>query len=346
MLASSMAPLSAIASENRRKLGFALVGLGSYATGQLGPSLKETRNCYLAGIVTGTPAKAERWAREYDIQQRNIYNYENFDAIVDNDAIDVVYVVLPNSMHAEFSIRALQAGKHVICEKPMGLTEVECEQMIAVAEENRRLLAVGYRMPYDPYFIEMKRLAQSGEMGQVNYMESALGYSYTPQLGSWKLKKSMGGGSLYNLGVYPIQNVRHAKGSEPIAVTAQASTKRPEYFSEFPEMYTWQLEWADGTLASCYTGPNARIDRLFVGCRDGWINFEPATAYSGQACRTSRGDFNFPQVNQQRLQMEDFARCVIEGTPSKVGAHEGLQDARIIDAIHESIRTGRKVMLG
>ncbi len=102
-----------------KKLGVALVGLGNYATHELAPALQETSLCYLSGVVTGTPAKAERWKSQYDIPGRNIYNYENFDKIIDNESIDVVYVVLPNSMHRDFVIRAAKAGKHVFCEKPM-----------------------------------------------------------------------------------------------------------------------------------------------------------------------------------------------------------------------------------
>ena len=110
-------------NKNSKKLGVALVGLGSYSTYQLAPSLLDTEHCYLAGIVTGTKEKESVWQEKYNIPKENIYNYENFDTIADNDSIDVIYVVLPNSMHAEFCIRAAKAGKHVICEKPMEICE-------------------------------------------------------------------------------------------------------------------------------------------------------------------------------------------------------------------------------
>ena len=103
------------------KLGIALVGLGNYAGGQLAPALLQTGNCYLAGIVTGTPSKIPVWKEKYNIPDKNIYNYDNFDCIKDNPDIDIIYVVLPNTMHAEYTIRAFEAGKHVICEKPMAL---------------------------------------------------------------------------------------------------------------------------------------------------------------------------------------------------------------------------------
>ena len=123
-----------------KKLGIALAGLGTYAAGQLAPALLQTEHCYLAGIVTGTPAKISIWKEKYNIPDKNIYNYENFDDIKDNPDIDIVYIVLPNSMHAEYTIRAAQAGKHVICEKPMALTVEDCDKMIAACKEAGKFL--------------------------------------------------------------------------------------------------------------------------------------------------------------------------------------------------------------
>jgi glucose-fructose oxidoreductase len=134
----------------KEKLGVALVGLGYYSTQLLAPALQETEHCYLAGIVTGTPSKAETWKAKYDLPEANIYNYETFDQIANNDAIDVIYIVLPNSMHAEYTIRAAQAGKHVWCEKPMALNVAECEAMIKAAKDNGVTLAIGYRMQHEP----------------------------------------------------------------------------------------------------------------------------------------------------------------------------------------------------
>ena len=330
-------------STNQKKLGVALVGLGNYSTRMLGPALKETTNCFLSGVVTGTPEKATKWAKEYNLKDGNIYNYENYNDIISNPDIDIIYVVLPNSMHAEYSIRALEAGKHVICEKPMSLNSHEAQEMIAIAKRVDRKLAIGYRMHYDPYFIEAKRLGQQEIFGPVNYMECSLGYSFTPAANSWKLKKSMGGGSLYNLGVYPIQSARHTKGAEPVYVTAQATTNRKEIFKEVYENFTWQLEFADGALCNSYSGPTAPIDRLFAGCRDGFIELEPATNYTGQAGKSTEGVMNYPQVFQQKLQIDDFARCVLENEESIVSGEDGLKDMLVIDAIYEALNTGEKV---
>ena len=335
-------PFISCSAQSKSRVGVALVGLGNYSTTVLSKALSETERCYLSAIVTGTPSKAEEWSKKYNIPQKNVYDYSNFDDIANNNDIDIVYIVLPNSMHAEYSIRALEAGKHVICEKPMALTAEEAMRMIETARKVNRKLSIGYRMHYDNYFKEVKRLGQSEAFGPVNYLECALGYSFAPEPDSWKVKKAMGGGSLYNLGVYPIQSARHTKGKEPAYVTAQATTKRKDIFKEIDEIFTWQLEWADGTLCNSYSGPVAFIDRLFAGCTDGFIELNPATAYTGQSGRTSNGELKFPHVFQQKLQIDDFARCVIENQESIVKGEERWRDMLVIDAIHRSIKSGKK----
>lgn len=345
LLTGALATMPSIASclsPDQKSLGVALVGLGNYSNRMLGPALKETGNCYLSGIVTGTPEKATKWTSEYNLKPGNVYNYDNYDQIAENPDIDIIYVVLPNSMHAEYSIRALEAGKHVICEKPMAMNAKEGRQMIEAARKANRKLAIGYRMHYDPYFIEAKRLGQSEEFGPINYMECALGYSSTPSKGSWKTKKAMGGGPLYNLGVYPIQSARHTKGAEPIYVTAQATIKRKEHYPEVNEIVSWQLEFADGTLCNSYSGDGGWLDRLFAACTEGFIELNPATNYTGQQGKSTNGTMEYEQVFQQKLQIEDFARCVMEDEESIVNGLDGLRDLMIIDAIYESLKTGQK----
>jgi hypothetical protein len=142
--------LLAATRQQKDRLGVALVGLGHYSTDLLAPALQQTKHCYLAGIVTGTPAKAETWKQKYKIPDKNIYNYDNFDQIANNPDIDVVYVVLPPSMHREYVVRAANAGKHAWCEKPMAMTAQECKMMIDACNKNKKSLAIGYRMQHEP----------------------------------------------------------------------------------------------------------------------------------------------------------------------------------------------------
>ena len=138
------------------KLGLVLVGLGTYSTGELAPALEETAHCYLAGVVSGDQGKCEQWKQQHNLKDQNIYSYETFDRIKDNPEIDIVYVVLPNSMHKEFVIRAARAGKHVITEKPMATSVEDCQEMIDACRNAGVMLSIGYRLHFDPFNQEHK----------------------------------------------------------------------------------------------------------------------------------------------------------------------------------------------
>ena len=229
------------------KLGIALVGLGGYAGGQLAPALQQTEHCYLAGIVTGTPSKIERWKSRYTIPDANIYNYQNFDSIKDNKDIDIVYVVLPNSMHAEYVIRAAQAGKHVITEKPMGMTVKECDDMIAACKKAGKMLSVGYRLHFEPYNQEMARLGTQKVYGNIKSISAGFGFP-AGDPNQWRLKKALaGGGPLVDVGVYCIQGFCYTTGLDPIAVTAKEGPKTDtEKFKEVEQSLSWQMKCQTG----------------------------------------------------------------------------------------------------
>lgn len=160
---------------NGKKLNIALCGLGNYAT-MLAEGLQSSQYCKLAGIITGTPEKAANWKSKYNIPDANIYSYENFDSIVNNKEIDLVYVVTPNALHKEFVIRAAKAGKHVITEKPMAVSVQDCKDMIKACKEAGVQLAMGYRLHFEPTHKEIKRLGQDKVFGKVRYIEAGLGY--------------------------------------------------------------------------------------------------------------------------------------------------------------------------
>ncbi|HCO84555.1 MAG TPA: glucose-fructose oxidoreductase, partial [Arenibacter sp.] len=151
----------------KKKLGVALVGLGYYSTDLLAPALQLTNNCELRGIVTGSPEKIPIWQEKYGIKDKNVYNYKNFDTIANNPDIDVVYVVLPPSMHAEYTIRAAKAGKHVWCEKPMAPSVADCEAMIKACKDNKVKLAIGYRCQHDPNIQAYMKVGKERPFGKV-----------------------------------------------------------------------------------------------------------------------------------------------------------------------------------
>jgi glucose-fructose oxidoreductase len=329
----------------QKRMGIALVGLGYYSTDLLAPALKETKTAYLAGIVTGTPEKEKIWAEKYNIPQKNIYNYQNFDDIATNPDIDIVYIVLPNAMHKEFTIRAANAGKHVICEKPMALNAQECREMIAACERNKVGLSIGYRMHFEPYTQEIMRLGREKDFGEILQISCGAAFR-SSNFNNWKWNKNMGGGSMMDMGVYPLQAARYATGLEPITVTAQTFVTREAAQGKAEEAVTFQLEFPGGGLANLMTGFHANFNYLKVFAEKGWYELDPFSAYSGIKGRSSRGEFNFPNINQQAQQMDEVALSFSKGEKPRVTGEEGLKDMLVVDAVYESIKSGRKINIG
>jgi len=325
------------------KLGVALVGLGSYAGYELAPALLQTKNCYLAGVVTGTPAKERIWADKYNIPQKNIYNYQNFDKIASNPDIDIVYVVLPVSMHKEYTIRAAQAGKHVISEKPMAISSKDCQEMIDACKKAGRKLSIGYRLHFEPYNLEMMRLGQQKIYGKLLKIDCANGFVYGGDPNAWRLKRAMaGGGGLMDMGVYCIQGARYVTGEEPLYVTAREEKTKPELFKEVDETIYFNLEFPSGCVANGLSSYNMNLNHLKVTAEKGEFELSQAYRYGGMVGKTPAGPMNFPQINQQAAQMDDFANCIAQNKNTTVPGEMGLQDIKIVEAIYRSIASGKK----
>ncbi|NKI32165.1 Gfo/Idh/MocA family protein [Croceivirga thetidis] len=336
-------PFACAMGEQKKKLGIALVGLGGYSTYQLAPALQNTQHCYLAAIVTGTPAKEKTWSQKYGIPQKSIYNYQNFDGIKDNPDVDIVYVVLPNSMHAEFSIRAAKAGKHVICEKPMAMNVAECDEIINACKASGVKLGMGYRLHSEPFTQAVKRFVREKTFGDVIHVSSDAAYRSMGSPGQWRLNRKLsGGGALVNMGVYAIQSSIYATGENPISVSAQEFSTRPEYFKDTDETITAQFEFPSGATATMMTSHNIRANRLHASCENGWFELDPASTYIPLAGRTSKGPLDFEQVSQQQLQMDDFASHILYETPNLAPGEMGKRDMIIVEAIYKSIAQGGK----
>jgi len=340
----SAIPFACGMSTTKKRLGIALVGLGTYSTYELAPSLQETEHCYLAGIVTGSPDKASAWSKKYNLPEENIYNYDNFDTIIDNDTIDIVYVVLPNAMHADFCIRAAKAGKHVICEKPMAVSVAECDAIMNACKAANVKLSVGYRLHSEPYTKEVKRLVKETTYGTVQYVSADAGYLSRTHPNQWRLDKNLsGGGALMNMGVYAIQSVIYGSGMNPISVTAQEFSTRPEYFKDTDETITAQFQFPNGAIGNIMTSHNANVNRLYVSCDKGWFELNPANNYGPLHGRTSDGkEIKFPHERQQKLQMDDFSKHILMDAPNMAPGSMGKRDLIIIEAIYESIQEGGK----
>jgi predicted dehydrogenase len=333
--------------KDTKKLGIALVGLGNYTTAFLAPSLLETQYCKLTSIVTGSPDKIPVWMQKYSIPKQNVYNYQNFDTIKNNPDIDIVYVALPNSMHAEFTIRAAKAGKHVICEKPMALNAVECEQMIKACKEAKVQLSVGYRLYFEPHHIEMRRLGSEKVHGSIKIIESGLGYAMADPK-SWRLNKDLGGGgAIMDLGVYCVSGVRRTLGELPTVINAQGFNTDKNLFKGIYEMMMFQMQFPSGAVSNSTTTYTAFMDRLYATTGTKSFGLQPSFTARGASTMTTTDeklDFTSPKF-QQITQMDAFAQSVLNKTKPFASGEEGLIDMKIIDAIKHSADSGKLVKI-
>jgi len=326
------------------RLGFALVGLGKLSGEQIAPAFKRTSHCRLTALVSGTPKKLKEWGAKYKIPEESRYSYETFDEIAENPDVDIVYIVLPNAMHGEFTIRAAAAGKHVLCEKPMEVSTKKCEQMIAACKKAKRQLAIAYRLQFEPHHLEMIRLARKKEFGKVKLIEASFGFKIG-EPGQWRLKHDLsGGGALMDVGIYALQAARYITGEEPIEVSGMETKSDSRKFAEIDESIFWTMRFPSGAMANCgcnYVADD--MDRLRVYCEEGWFELQPAYEYSGLKARTSKGPLTIKNVDHFATEMDAFAKNILEGEPTKVPGEEGLADVRVLMAVYESIRKGRPI---
>ena len=337
---TSLAIPNIIIPKQKTNLGIALVGLGYYSRDLLAPALQFTQHCHLAGIVTGSPEKIPIWQEKYGIKSTNIYNYDNMDEIASNPDIDVIYIVLPTGLHSTYAIKAAETGKHVWCEKPMARTAEECAAMIKACERNKVTLAIGYRMQHEPNTQTVISYSRSKPFGQIQHILSEAGYR-EGRKNHWKQKKAMGGGAMYDMGVYALQGARYTMGVEPVAVTASHATTRPEIYHEVDETTTFQLEFPGGAIAEGKTSFGASLNHLRATCESGWYELKPMQSYSGVQGRTSDGTLlNKTIDNQQARQMDDDALSIIHQKPMLVPGEEGMRDIAIVEAIYRSASNG------
>ena len=334
-----------------KQIGFALVGLGNLAINQLMPAFAQCRRAKLVGFVSGRPEKAKQLAQLYNVDPKNIYTYDNYERVADNPAIDVIYVVLPNSMHAEYTIRALKAGKHVLCEKPMATTAQDCEKMIAAAKAANRKLMVGYRVRYEPYNQALIAYArETADAGPTRLILADAGFNIGDPA-QWRLRRPMaGGGSLMDIGIYALNAARYLSGEEPVSVNAvMHSTPNDPRFVEVEENIMFQLRFPSGILANCGSSYGGGINRHRVVKPRGAAELEPASSYTGLRMRVWRGgaieERVLPQRNHFAGELDHFAECILNDTAPLTPGEEGLKDMRIITAIYEAARTGRTVTL-
>jgi predicted dehydrogenase len=350
VLTAAMTPDS-FAQTTSKPLGWAVVGIGKLSKGQILPAIEKCTKAELVAVVTGHPAENKPIIDHFGIAPRHVYNYDNFDTLADNPDVDCVYIVLPNGMHAEYTIRALKAGKHVLCEKPMANTSAECRQMIDASNATGKKLMVAYRIRREPYNMKAIELCRNGELGKPRLIVTDHGFHQSdPKV--WRLNKKLaGGGALYDVGIYGLNATRYLTGEEPVSITAQQFDNPTDpRFTQVEEAMTWTMKFPSGCLAVNTTSYNVvSINHQRVMLDRGMLDMDPATGYGGIKLHVQRGkkaeDVQLTPVDQFQLMMDYFSDCVSNNTPPNTTGEEGFKDLRLIEAIYESARTGKTVTM-
>lgn len=338
-------------ANGEKKLGFAFVGLGNFATHQLIPNVNKSKHCRLAALVSGHPDKAKQIAKEYNLDEKNIYNYDNYDSLRDNPDVDVIYIVLPNSMHKDFTIRGFKAGKHIMCEKPMAVSSKECQEMIDAGKAAGKKLQIGYRMHYEVHQLEAIRILRAKELGELKQITTDMGFRLMDQ-SAWRLHKELsGGGSLMDIGIYGLNASRYLTGEEPIEVAAMTyQPKDDPRFATIEEGCNWLLKFPSGVLCSNTTSYSyAGQTKWRATCTEGYIECEPAISYQGVKAKVSHHGkeqpMDIPELNQFATEMDVFADCIMNNKEPRSSGEEGLMDVRIMEAIYEAANTGKTIKL-
>lgn len=338
-----------------RKFGWGIVGLGRISMGHFMPGVADSKTGRITALVSGHREKAEKQAAMYNVPSPSIYSYDNYDEIARNKETDGVYIALPNSMHAEYTIRAAKAGKHVLCEKPMATSVADCRAMIEACRKHNVKLMIAYRCQYNPLHLKAIDLIRSGQIGQVQIIESAFGFPIRPTFEldgvtrpEYRLNKKLaGGGPLLDVGIYCLNATRYLTGEEPGDIKANSSTiDRDGRFNEVEENDGWTMKFPSGILASCTTTYGGDIGGggfFKVHGTKGWIAMEPAFPYQGKRLTAhlgGAGDIDTPEPDKDPAdfvrQADYFADCVWNNREPKTDGQEGLRDVMLMSQIYES----------
>ncbi len=331
-----------------RKVGWAVVGLGELALGEILPAFRGCERSRVVALVSGHADKARKVAAVHGVPPSAIHDYSNYEQLADNPAVEAIYIVLPNSMHAEFTIRGLRAGKHVLCEKPMAVTVAECEAMIAAAREARKILGIAYRLHHEPMTLAARELCRRKALGEPRLFTSS--HCQDVKAPNIRLSAALGGGAAGDLGVYSINTARHLLGEEPVEVAAWAQWPDGDpRFRETPASVSYLLRFPSGVLAQCDCSfGTATSSRFRLLGTKGFVEMDPGFAYRGLRLRVGEASEQASQVSEPRIEavnqftreIDAFSRCVLEGGDFATPGEAGLADMRVVLAIHESIRRG------
>lgn len=338
-----------------QRVGYALVGLGHLTLNQILPAFGTCKKSKVVALVSGSPEKMQKVAAQYGVKKESCYSYADYDKLKDNKEVQAIYIVLPNGMHAEYTVRGAQAGKHILCEKPMANSAAECQTMIDACKKADRKLMIAYRIQYEPHNRMVRDMVQTAKFGKVKSIIANNGQnSDNPK--HWRFNKALaGGGSLPDVGLYCLNTIRYVLGEEPTEVMGYIhSTPDDPRFKEVEEQVNWIMKFPSGVQTSCATSYGHHDDKSYRVLADtGWIKMDPAFPYKGLKLETSQAQGEVNQIIEHSIsdkdhfatEMDHFSECILDNKIPFTPGEEGLQDQKIMEAIYQSAKDGKPVKL-
>ena len=330
-----------------KKVRYAVVGIGWFAQEAVLPGFASAKNAQLAAIVSGDPTKRDELGKRYKVPA---YDYPQYDELLASGDIDAVYIVLPNSMHKDYTVRAAKHKVHVLCEKPMAGTAAEGREMTAACEAAGVKLMIAYRLHLESANLTAIEHIKGGKIGEPRVFSSV----FTQQVaeGNMRLDADLASSPLMDVGIYCVNAARYLFQADPVEVTAFAASGSDPRFRAVPEMVTAVMRFPQERLAqfTCGFGEASVNEYRVVGTTG---SLEMLTGY------TFRGDITmkltdkdgkakettFPEKDQVGAELQYFAECVLNDRPPEPNGLEGLADMTIIEAIEKSYKSGQAVKL-
>jgi glucose-fructose oxidoreductase len=350
-------------SAREGKLGIALCGLGGFSKQSIAPELPSAQNVYFAGAITGNAAKGREWAAQYGFPEKNIFSYADMAKLAEAKDIAIVHVVTPNALHAEHSIAAAKAGKHVMCEKPMATTVEQCEAMIAAANAADVSLGVNYRLHWEPHHVKAVEALRNGAVGDLSNGNYEFSWGYAAGLSDprraatikkWLLDPKMaGGGAMFDTGVYGVQAACMMTGKSPVAVRGMPTTRHRELFPQgVEETMSFELIFDDGFQALCRASYSNNFHQCTTLGHKGMVEVLPGVPTGSVYGQSAGGKPNDKRlvINKREIEakntlqlgvmLDAFARSITDKTSFLCPGEMGLRDVRIIEAIYASAKRG------
>lgn len=334
-----------------KPVGYAVVGLGSIAEVSVLPAFRNSKKSRLVALVSHERARARQLGRKFGVKASNCYSYEDYDRCLNQPGVDAVFIASVNGAHAEQTIRAAAAGKHVLCEKPMANSVEECQRMLDACRDHRVRLMIAYRKYFEPGSVALKKLVTSGKLGRLRHIFSTYTEIVDPQKANkWQLNPRMaGGGSLMDIGIYCVNTMRWLAESTPIEASASAWTDDPGRFSEVEDSIAFRLTHPGGLVCQGTSSFSAQAASFVQVHGDrGWAALNPAFAFEEERRLFGKiqgrwFEKKFKVIDEFVLELDGFAECIRRVRDSGPDGTEGLLDIATVEAIYRSARENRTV---